>query len=196
MAVLILVFVAIIIIVAIILGTKHSASTDQQPKQKHNPYYMERMADAKRQAEERGDQEALQAIQEDRYDQLMQERAEKNPLYLKTRTQATTSIHKPTITTGVYDYNIAGINFRKGISNYVGDFEGYLKPQPTNRHDQNAIAIYHRDGHHLGFIPADETDEVRALGLRFPIPVHGNIEEDYDYDESRKYYRGIVYIEK
>ena len=187
-----LILVFAIILVAVIFKKDHSTSKGQQ--EKHNPYYMERMADAKRRAEEQGDTEALQAILEDRYDQLMQERAEKNPLYLKTHTKAATTSSGHLYAPVGREYSIAGINFRKGISNYVGDFEGYIKPQPTNRHDPNAIAIYHRDGHHLGFIPADETDEVRALGLQFPISVHGNIEEDYDYDESRRYYRGIIYF--
>ena len=191
MYVLVLIIVAVVII-AIIVSKRHSAPP--QSEQKHNPYYMERMADAKRLAEERGDKEALQAILEDRYDQLMQERAEKNPLYLKTRSHATTVTSKPIVSAGSLEYNIAGINFRKGISNYVGDFEGYIKPQPRNQYDPKAIAIYHRDGHHLGYIPADETDDVRSLGMQFPILVHGNIEEDYDYDESRRFYRGTIYI--
>ena len=194
MAWILLILVSAIIIIAIIFKKDHSTSKGQQ--EKHNPYYMERMADAKRRAEEQGDTEALQAILEDRYDQLMQERAEKNPLYLKTPNKVTTTTSGSKVASYVYEYNIAGINFRKGISNYVGDFEGYIKPQPTNRHDPNAIAIYHRDGHHLGYIPADETGDIRALGMQFPIPVQGNIEEDYDYDESRKYYRGSVFIKK
>ena len=92
------------------------------------------------------------------------------------------------------EYDISGINFRKGIGDYVGDFTGYLKPQPTNRHDPKAIAIYANDGHHLGYIPAYETDNVRALGRQFPIPVSGHIDEAYDDDESRRFYVGVVYV--
>ena len=96
-------------------------------------------------------------------------------------------------------YNIAGINYREGIADYVGKFTGYLHPEATNQHDPNAIAVYHHDGHHLGYIPADSTDDIRALGVPFPIPVDGEIEENYDEnDEDNKphqYFIGTVYVE-
>ena len=104
-------------------------------------------------------------------------------------------ISKNTIpVSGTLEYDIAGINFRKGIADYIGDFTGYLKPQPTNRHDPKAIAIYANDGHHLGYIPAYETDDVRALGRSFPIPVSGHIDEAYDDDDSRRFFVGVVYV--
>ena len=56
------------------------------------------------------------------------------------------------------------------------------------------IAIYANDGHHLGYIPAYETDDVRALGRPFPIPVSGHIDEAYDDDESRRFFVGVVYL--
>lgn len=48
---------------------------------------------------------------------------------------------------------------------------------------------------HLGYIPADDTHEVRDLGLDFPIAVWGEIEECYDYERSRNYFQGLVYID-
>ena len=168
----------ILILVAIIAATfKHGGKL--QPK--HNSLYMERMRDAKKLAEERGDVEALQAIKEDRYDELLQNRE------LARRASRMPDIY-------IEDYNIAGINFRKGIKDYVGKFEGYLMPEPDNKHDRNAIAIHHRDGKHLGYIPAGCTDHIRGLNYRFPIAIYGDIEEDYDYDERRKYYRGTIYL--
>ena len=101
-----------------------------------------------------------------------------------------TNLYKQTIS-----YPIAGINFRKGIAKYEGRFVGYLKPDLKNEHDPNAIAIHHEDGKHLGFIPMDRTDEVRQLGFEFPISVIGFIDEDYDYNEERKYFTGSVYLE-
>jgi hypothetical protein len=89
-------------------------------------------------------------------------------------------------------YSIAGINFRKGVKNYVGRFEGYIKPQPSNRYDPNAIAVYAHDGHHLGYIPATDTYEVHALHLRFPAQAAIDIEECYDDIESRTFYVGTV----
>ena len=178
-----------------------STSSKQPPHKetqnsKHDPLYVERMEEAKHQAEERGDLEAIKAIEEDRYDQLMQKRAEKNSLYIKTQNKASFVPRKSVNASFIHEYDIAGINFRRGISNYVGNFTGYLKPQPTNRHDPNAIAIYHQDGHHLGYIPAYETEGVRALQLDFPIPISGNIEEAYDDDEDRHFFVGVVWIRK
>lgn len=163
---------------------------------KHDPLYMERMEMAKHQAEERGDTEAVQAILEDRYDELITERALKKQAVAPSSKKKTTTMPKisknaiPAL--GTLEYDIAGINFRKDIADYVGDFTGYLKPQPTNQHDPKAIAIYANDGHHLGYIPAYETDDVRALGRPFPIPIRGHIDENYDYDESRRYFYGSV----
>lgn len=137
------------------------------------------LAMARQRAEQNGDTKAVQAIDNGTYKELLEQRAAKR--------QASVA---PDIET--YSYNIAGINFRRGISNYIGSFEGYLKPQSNNRYDPNAIAIYHSDGHHLGYIPATDTYEVHQLHLRFPIPVAGYIYEDYDYDESRRYFTGSV----
>ena len=92
------------------------------------------------------------------------------------------------------DYNIAGINYRENVSAYLGDFEGYLKPDPENEHDPNAIAVYSRNGHHLGFIPAACTDHIRALGRPFPMPITGNIDQEHDDVENRYYFVGTVYI--
>lgn len=94
------------------------------------------------------------------------------------------------------DFNIAGINYRKGIKNYVGTFEGKLIPEPNNEYDPNAIRIEHSDGHHLGYIPSDETDYLRNLvDNKFPVACKGEITEETDYDENRKYFQGIVYVE-
>jgi hypothetical protein len=94
----------------------------------------------------------------------------------------------------IYSYNIAGINYRKGIASFVGNSVGYLKREPSNRYDPNAIAVYSDDGHHLGYIPATDTYEVHSLRLRFPIPVSLDIEECYD-DDGRRFYVGEVTIQ-
>jgi hypothetical protein len=92
------------------------------------------------------------------------------------------------------DYNIAGINYRENIAAYIGDFEGYLKPDPDNEHDPNAISVHAEDGHHLGFIPAACTDYIRALGKPFPIAVTGTIDQEHDDIEDRYYFVGTVYL--
>ena len=196
MMIIVIIAIVVFITFAVILATREK--THVQQGQKHDPLYVERMEMAKRQAEERGDTEALQAILEDRYDELVTARALKKQaaaVPLNKKAVPSPQVSKLTnVTFGTLEYDIAGINFRKGIADYVGDFTGYLKPQPTNRHDPKAIAIYANDGHHLGYIPAYDTDDVRALGRSFPIPVNGHIDEAYDYDESRRFYVGVVYV--
>lgn len=69
-----------------------STSSKQPPHRetqnsKHDPLYVERMEEAKHQAEERGDLEAIKAIEEDRYDQLMQKRAKRILYILKHKTK-------------------------------------------------------------------------------------------------------------
>ena len=132
---------------------------------------------ARRRAVESGDTEAVQAIDNGTYKELLEQRAAK----------------RETITADdeIYSYSIAGINYRKGIAAYIGRSTGYIKPEPTNRHDPNAIAVYADDGHHLGYIPATDTYEVHSLRLRFPIPVSVDIEECYD-DDGRRFYVGEV----
>ena len=141
--------------------------------------YPEGIEFVRQRAEKAGDTEALQAIANGTYKELLEKRAAER--------QHASGIEYRT-------YDIAGINYRRDIAHYVGQSTGYLKPQPTNRHDPNAIAIYANDDHHLGYIRANDTGDVRALRLRFPIPVSVDIEKCYDYDENRSFYVGKVTI--
>jgi hypothetical protein len=34
-------------------------------------------------------------------------------------------------------------------------------PEPSNPYDSNAIKILAADGHHVGYVPKDTTDEIR-----------------------------------
>ena len=139
------------------------------------------LAMARQRAEQQGDTEAVQAIDNGTYKELMDQRA-----------ACRESVISPDI--DILQYSIAGINFRKGVKNYVGRFEGYIKPQPSNRYDPNAIAVYAQDGHHLGYIPATDTYEVHDLHLRFPAQAAIDIEECYDNTEDRTFYVGTVTI--
>ena len=175
--------VIIIVIVAIKLGKQDKTLSAQpsQDKPQRGWQYMYLIGEVKRQAEERGDTETLQQALDLTYNGTMPHKKPNNTF---------TSIYNP-----VWDFNIAGINFRKGIKKYVGPFFGYLQPKPTNEYDPDAIAIYHSDGHHLGYIPQNMTDDIRDCGLPFPIQIWGDIEEDYDYDEKRRFFRGTVWME-
>ena len=137
------------------------------------------LAMARHRAVESGDTEAVKAIDNGTYKELMDQRA-----------ACRESVISPDI--DILQYSIAGINFRKGVRNYVGRFEGYIKPQPSNRYDPNAIGVYAQDGHHLGYIPATDTYEVHDLHLRFPAQAAIDIEECYDDYESRTFYVGTV----
>ena len=164
------------------VSTKQKAKEEVQPPQKtYSATYLLRLAEVKRQAEARGDDATVQSVLNMTYDGPL-------PVMKPDGTFADLS-------STIISYPTAGINFRRGLGEYVGDFIGYLKPEPKNKYDHNAIAIHHSDGKHLGYIPADDTDAVRDLSIPFPIPIWGEIEEDYDEYEDRIYYRGVIYIE-
>ena len=167
----------IIAIVAIIVKVFRSKPDDTQRSSGSLP---DGLAMARQRAEQQGDTEAVQAIDNGTYKELLEQRAAK----------------RETITADdeIYSYSIAGINYRKGIATYLGRSTGYIKPEPTNRHDPNAIAVYADDNHHLGYIPATDTYEVHSLRLRFPVPVSVDIEECYD-DDDRRFFVGTVTIQ-
>ena len=135
------------------------------------------LMEVKRQAELYGDTDTVNAVLNMTYDGQLPE---------KLPDGSYTSLYEEELS-----FNIAGINYREGIADYLGRSTGYIKPEPKNRHDPNAIAVYADDGHHLGYIPATDTYEVHSLRLRFPIPVSVDIEECYD-DDDRQFYVGEV----
>lgn len=63
---------------------------------------------------------------------------------------------------GYIEFNIAGIDYREKIDNYLGEFKGTLEAEPTNEYDPNAIKVLATDGHHVGYVPADMTEEIRT----------------------------------
>jgi len=137
------------------------------------------LMEVKRQAELYGDEYTLQAALNMTYD---------GPIPEKLPDGSYSRIYE------LQDYNIAGINYRENIAAYIGDFEGYLKPDPDNEHDPNAIAIYAQDGHHLGFIPAGCTDYIRSLGRKFPLAITGHIEQEHDDTDDRYYFVGDIFL--
>ena len=137
------------------------------------------LAEVMRQAEARGDNDTVQAVKNMTYS---------GPLPKQRPDGSFSCVYE------LQDYNIAGINYREGIAAYIGDFYGYLQPDPNNEHDPNAIAVYAQDGHHLGFIPAGCTDFIHSLGKPFPMPVTGTIEQEHDELEHRDYFVGTVYF--
>ena len=185
-----LLFIAVIIIVvvAIKLGKQDNAPTDPPIEQQKTDAElvgdvkkMMLLMEVKRQAEERGDEDTVNAVLNMTYNGTMP---------MQKPDCSYTCIYNPLL-----DFNLAGVNYRKNIRDYVGVFDGYLQPEPDNEYDPDAIAVYHADGHHIGYIPQNYTDDIRDLELPFPIAVFGEIEEGYDYDQNRNYFKGIVYLE-
>ena len=174
----------IIVLIVVLVKVFRSKPEQTEPVQLVNSAHDRRLlllAEVKRQAEEHNDQHTIQAVLNMTYDGPMPEQKPDGSY---------TSIYVTYLR-----YNIAGINYRKRVKDYVGKFKGYIQPEPTNQYDPNAIAVYAEDGHHLGYIPESETYEVRELGLPFPVKAYCEIEEEYDYDESRRFLIGHVFIE-
>jgi hypothetical protein len=92
--------------------------------------------------------------------------------------------------------NVAGMSFRQGINRYKGFIDAALVPEPKNEFDPNAIKVVAIDGHHLGYIPAGQTDFVRSLtGESFPYRCKCEVIEGYN-DDDEKTYHGFVYIKR
>ena len=181
----ILCLIFIIVLVILFVKVYKSANSEQTYTQLPNPAReldKALLAEVKRQAEEHNDQDTILSVLNNTYNGPMPE--------LKPD-GSYTSIYVTYLR-----YKIAGINHRKRIRDYVGKCKGYIQPEPTNKYDPNAIAIYAEDGNHLGYIPQAETQDVRDIGLPFPIEVYCEIEEDYDYDDSRRFYVGHILIEQ
>jgi hypothetical protein len=92
--------------------------------------------------------------------------------------------------------NVSGMSFRQGMGRYKGFIDAALVPEPNNEFDPKAIKIVAIDRHHLGYIPADQTDFVRSLtGESFPYRCKCEVIESYN-DDDEKTYHGFVYIRR
>ena len=141
------------------------------------------MGEALQQAKAQGDDKTVQAILNMTYT---------GPLPEKKEDGTYTMIYK-----NYLRFKIAGINHIEGISEYEGKFIGEVVPEPTNQYDPNAIKIVHQDGKFLGYVPAEDTAQLREwVNNKFPYKCYGEIFQDEDYDEDRKYYWGEVIVEK
>lgn len=91
---------------------------------------------------------------------------------------------------------VAGMNFRQGMNRYKGFIDAALVPEPKNEYDANAIKVVAIDGHHLGYIQADQTELVRSLTANeFPYRCKCEVCEGIE-DDDEKYYFGYVYIKR
>ena len=69
------------------------------------------------------------------------------------------------------EFNIAGMSYRDNIDNYLGECVGTLEPEPTNEYDPNAIKVLANDGHHVGYVPMDQTQHVHNF-TTLPCPCY------------------------
>ena len=58
-------------------------------------------------------------------------------------------------------FRIAGITHGEHVDEHLGEFTASLIPDPTNPYDQNAIKIVTCEGHRVGYVPKDQTQDVR-----------------------------------
>lgn len=75
---------------------------------------------------------------------------------------------------GAYSTRIAGVPYNCS-DDEIGGFLGYVRSEPDNPYDKNAIAIYRNDGKILGHLPKDETREFRRWSLKEDLPCVGFI---------------------
>lgn len=107
--------------------------------------------------------------------------------------------HAPVITLPFDEdesYNIAGINKYK-ISNLDrGTWRGFVKCEPNNPYDSNAVAVYLGNNRQVGYLNKEIAESCRediaAEGGKLPCIVR--IEQKFDEEEKRLYYRGRVQI--
>ena len=93
-----------------------------------------------------------------------------------------------------YRTKIAGINFRKGIRHMAHTyFDAMLFADQKNEFDPNAIKIVSMDYKHLGYIPANETSDVRSfIGDSLPYMCRAFVGESYDYNGTYLYGRIVI----
>lgn len=59
------------------------------------------------------------------------------------------------------DFIIAGITHGEHIADHLGEFVAHLEADPLNPYDPSAIKILTREGHRVGYVPRDQTQQVR-----------------------------------
>lgn len=190
-----LIVIIVVFVVALYLSHKSDELTDQRKQEKEekelkdreNSFRQTLLDEVKRQAEMVDDADTLKAIEDGTYDGPM---PQKHGIEYE-------SIYPDNLLT----LSIAGINYRGNLKNYVGPFDGVLKPEPTNDYDPDAIMVKCSDGKHLGYVPENMTWKVREmLGKDFTTyRIKGQIYEREDYDDNdrlRHYFVGIINIVK
>lgn len=90
-----------------------------------------------------------------------------------------------------YEFSIAGITHGEHVDEHIGEFVAMLIPEPSNMYDENAIQIITREGHRIGYVPRDLTDDIR-LYVKLPYACFCYI--GTFMDGARKCYFSCCYL--
>ena len=205
----ILIFI-IIVVFLIIVGLNYYDHQKEKEKQEREKIEIQQRADEKkrqkeyernlllaevaRQATLINDQTVLKAVKNDSYNGPIPQRWENGDTYNSIFPDRLLII------------SIAGINFKRGLSNCIGDFNGVILPDPKNDYDPNAIKIKNSDNKELGYIPENLTQIVRDFighsdienDTKWRHRITGHISDHYDWNydtnRERRYFTGYINI--
>lgn len=95
---------------------------------------------------------------------------------------------KPRPKRATFETRVAGAQYHCDDGD-IGGFMGYIAPDPNNKYDKKAIAIYRNDGKHLGFIPKDDIARLKRWASQPSLPCIG-----YIFDGDMVEYWGKITI--
>lgn len=101
---------------------------------------------------------------------------------------SSTSSSKPRPKRATFESRVAGAQYHCNDGD-IGGFMGYIAPDPNNKYDKKAIAIYRNDGKHLGFIPKDDIARLKRWASQPSLPCIG-----YIFDGDMVEYWGKITI--
>ena len=100
------------------------------------------------------------------------------------------------ITDRLFEYSIAGINYRNLNDGYLGDFVGEVKMEENNQYDPKAVAVY-AGGKKVGYIPRGENIDVydKLAGSNGTASCRGYIGKGVDEEDGHEFFYGKVTID-
>lgn len=101
---------------------------------------------------------------------------------------SSTPSSKPRPKRATFETRVAGAQYHCDDGD-IGGFMGYIAPDPNNKYDKKAIAIYRNDGKHLGFIPKDDIARLKRWASQPSLPCIG-----YIFDGDMVEYWGKITI--
>lgn len=75
-----------------------------------------------------------------------------------------------------YYTGIAGVQYHNSTQD-IGGFLGYIRSEPDNPRDKNALAIYRNDNKLIGYLPKSETNTFRNWSQKENLPCIGFIKD-------------------